>query len=650
MKKNASVKFKVYGSIIFIVITAIMGTLLYSYFLEERLIHDGIKNRQSFLLNSLDEKISKNMDVGLTNVINFSINQNLLQALKTNNRSLAISTFNEISDMYKKNSSYKDIKLHLHTPQVTSFVRSWKIDKFGDDISSFRHTINHVKKEKKTINAFELGRSGIMLRSVAPMLDTNNQNYLGSIEFAQSVSSIHKEFTDIDKQYIMLLNDKAFKIAWKAKTNKKVGKFVVANDKWFSDDTIAFANTIDFETLIQQGTLLRDDMFIVMKPLIDISNEHVGYHIIAEDASIVNSSIDKTLGTFQLLLSILIVVSLLILTTIYMISQKFIFNPLAKLNAEVSSKEGDLTQEVTVIKQDEIGEVGHFFNLFMKKIATLLSGIKTASSKNQQIVEMILQASQNINKAIEQETKTVSEISHQSTEIKGSIQTSIEKVYTTQSDILDTQGKLNNAKDQLNSLVAKIELFSENETILSEKLKNLQSDASQTKDILNVISDIAEQTNLLALNAAIEAARAGEHGRGFAVVADEVRKLAERTQKSLSEISTIITVVLQSITDSSNEIYQNSKEIETLVHTSISVKVEIEESSKMMYQATETSMESVESSKKVFEKIDTIIEKVTEVEKNSKNSIASTHEINHASKILSDTADELNSKLSIFKT
>ena len=104
-----------------------------------------------------------------------------------------------------------------------------------------------------------------------------------------------------------------------------------------------------------------------------------------------------------------------------------------------------------------------------------------------------------------------------------------------------------------------IEISSQNEEELSGKLIQLTQDTEQVKDVLSVISDIAEQTNLLALNAAIEAARAGEHGRGFAVVADEVRKLAERTQKSLAEINATINVVIQSISETSDAMIKNAE-------------------------------------------------------------------------------------------
>ncbi|MCW8895875.1 MAG: methyl-accepting chemotaxis protein [Sulfurimonas sp.] len=113
----------------------------------------------------------------------------------------------------------------------------------------------------------------------------------------------------------------------------------------------------------------------------------------------------------------------------------------------------------------------------------------------------------------------------------------------------------------ISSTVNRIHNVSERENEMVDSLQSLVTNANETKEILATIGDIAEQTNLLALNAAIEAARAGEHGRGFAVVADEVRKLAERTQKSLAETTTTTNVLIQSIADSASSLTSNAKEV-----------------------------------------------------------------------------------------
>jgi len=317
---------------------------------------------------------------------------------------------------------------------------------------------------------------------------------------------------------------------------------------------------------------------------------------------------------------------------------------------DLAHGDGDLTQRLDIKGNNEIAYVANYINDFIKKVQDTIVQAKSTSNENSTVAQKLASTSQEIGLKAEEESKIVGEVSTQGKNIQEILEASIVNAKETKTEIDDAESALSSTNEIIVSLSSEIIERSEAEAELAERLGHLSSDAQEVKNVLEVIGDIADQTNLLALNAAIEAARAGEHGRGFAVVADEVRKLAERTQKSLSEINASINVIVQSITDASDAISINSTAIEKLSGDAVTAQNEISNSVAVMDKAVDKVDDMVQGYISNSKDIQTMIDKVEVVNTLSNANAKSVEEIASASDHLSSMTAQLNDLLSSYKT
>ncbi len=345
-------------------------------------------------------------------------------------------------------------------------------------------------------------------------------------------------------------------------------------------------------------------------------------------------------------------IALVVLTLIYAKLRivKRIDELVLKINA-FSHGDKDLRAKIDVgDRNDEISQVGRGINLFVENARLIMEEIKGISTLNKTSMDQLVQITQETQKSMKDSSTTLNSVKNKATDIASMMNISIEQSQGLRKRLIETQGLVKESKDAIGDLFSQITESAHTEEELSSQVEQLSRNADDVKSILDIINDIADQTNLLALNAAIEAARAGEHGRGFAVVADEVRNLAGRTQKSLAEINSTIMVIVQEINAVSSQMNLNSQKMERLSDMSKSVQETYEKMSSNLSSVVLDSNQSMDDYAKSGHQIEAMVSDFVEVEKVASKTLADSSDILNIATHVSETTINLDKQVNLFKT
>ena len=405
-------------------------------------------------------------------------------------------------------------------------------------------------------------------------------------------------------------------------------------------------NTADFSTLGQRSEKMNADYDATKKLLTQFSDNRL---------QAFTSAIDDASGQAGRLIwvgAIMGVVTFLALFGTAIPVARGIQNSLGNMILslqDLAKEDGDLTARINTKSKDELGDLAYWFNTFMQKLQHVVKDIVNTAIPLSALAKDLHELTEDTNKTIAQQRDAANQAKHAVDDMSASVVAEVNSAIEAANAANQSSEAASQGQQTVISTVQNIQQLAGNVQDASDVITQLEQDANQVGTVLSVIKGIAEQTNLLALNAAIEAARAGEQGRGFAVVADEVRTLASRTQKSTEEIQRTIEQLQSAARLAVQKMQQSTAQADSSVQSANQAGDALQLITQSITQIRRMNQQIADATDDQQKMANDIVSHVDAIFKNTEYSSESTGQIAKASSELANLAQNLENITRLFR-